>query len=173
MRTGLPFNRANEACGVKNAATRKYLTQDHLWYFPPPDAFGQLVDYANRYGKPEGKPYFSADGEKPLTSEEWAMYRSKFYCKTGITNVWREPPLNGDERIKTGNRSVHINQKPLKMIETLIEASSDRGDVVWEPFGGLCTVALAAHNLNRRCVSAEKEKRFYDLAVRRISNRAW
>lgn len=35
IRAGLPLNRANEACGVRNAATRKYLTQDHLWYFPP------------------------------------------------------------------------------------------------------------------------------------------
>jgi hypothetical protein len=34
-RSGLPLSRANEACGVKNAATRKYLTKDWLWYWPP------------------------------------------------------------------------------------------------------------------------------------------
>ena len=32
-RTGLPLHFANEACGVLNAATRKYLTADHLWYY--------------------------------------------------------------------------------------------------------------------------------------------
>ena len=32
VRSGLPLYKANEACGVKNAATRKYLTQDWLWY---------------------------------------------------------------------------------------------------------------------------------------------
>lgn len=37
LRSGLPLNKTNEACGVKNAATRKYFTDDHLWYFPPPD----------------------------------------------------------------------------------------------------------------------------------------
>lgn len=31
MRTGLPLYKANEACGVKNAASRKYLRMDHLW----------------------------------------------------------------------------------------------------------------------------------------------
>lgn len=31
QRAGLPLYKANEACGVKNAATRKYLTQDWLW----------------------------------------------------------------------------------------------------------------------------------------------
>ena len=35
QRAGLPLGLANKVCGVKNAATRKYLTQDRLWYFPP------------------------------------------------------------------------------------------------------------------------------------------
>ena len=35
QRAGLPLSAANAACGVANAATRKYLTQDWLWYFPP------------------------------------------------------------------------------------------------------------------------------------------
>ena len=35
-RTGLPLYKTNEACGVRNAATRKYFTKDHLWYYPPP-----------------------------------------------------------------------------------------------------------------------------------------
>jgi site-specific DNA-methyltransferase (adenine-specific) len=144
-RTGLPLSLANEACGVKNAATRKYLTKDHLWYFPPPDVFGKLVEYANRHGEPAGAPYFSADGQKPLTPDEWSRMRSKFYCKPGITNVWHEPPLNGHERIKAGSASVHLNQKPLSLLQMIIEASSDEGDVVWEPFGGLCSVAVAAY----------------------------
>lgn len=42
-RAGLSLNEANDACGVKNAATRKYLTQDWLWYFPPPEQMGRLV----------------------------------------------------------------------------------------------------------------------------------
>ena len=43
-RSGLPLYQANAACGVKNAATRKYLTKCHLWYFPPPEAFEMLAD---------------------------------------------------------------------------------------------------------------------------------
>ena len=40
QRAGLPLARANEACGVRNAATRKYLTQDWLWYWPP----GEMIE---------------------------------------------------------------------------------------------------------------------------------
>jgi hypothetical protein len=167
-RTGLPLAMANEACGVRNAATRKYLTRDHLWYFPPPEVFVRMVQYANTYGRPEGRPYFSLNGVHPATREEWARMRPKFYCKVGITNVWRVPPLNGRERVRVGTKSLHPNQKPIDLMRLIIEASTDVGDLVWEPFGGLCTGALAAFQLKRRCVSAEVNREFFELAVRRL-----
>lgn len=167
-RSGLPLSRTNEACGVKNAATRKYFTKDHLWYFPPPEAFELLVKYANEHGRPEGRPYFSFDGKRPVTGEEWAKMRAKFYCPFGWTNVWEEPPMRGEERVKNGSKAVHLNQKPLRLMELIIQISSDPGDVVWEPFGGLCTAALASMNLGRRCYSAEIIPDFYRLAVERL-----
>jgi site-specific DNA-methyltransferase (adenine-specific) len=167
-RTGIPFYKANEACGVKNAATRKYLTKDHLWYFPPPDAFMQMAAYANRHGKPSGLPYFSRDGKQAIQATEWAQLRAKFYCKPGITNVWHSPALNGSERVKIAQKSVHLNQKPLKLLDLIIESSSDTGDMIWEPFGGLCSTAVSARRLGRRCISAETERDFFDLAVGRF-----
>lgn len=41
-RTGLPLYRTNEACGLKNAATRKYFTRDRMWYMPPPKEFEKI-----------------------------------------------------------------------------------------------------------------------------------
>lgn len=169
-RTGLPLNKANEACAVRNAATRKYLTKDHMWYYPPVEAFAKLASYANKYGKPDGRPYFSIDGKKPLSDAEWRRMRAKFFCKTGITNVWKKPPLNGKERVKKDNQNVHLNQKPLELIELIIEASSDTDDLVWEPFGGLCTAAIASYKLGRLCLSAEIDKHFYELSAERLNN---
>ena len=169
-RSGLTLSEANQACGVKNAATRKYLTKCHLWYFPPPEAFELLAQYANRHGKPEGKPYYSLDGVSPATAEQWAKMRAKFHCEVGITNVWREPPVRGEERIKDVYKSVHINQKPLKLLEQMILASSDQGDVVWEPFGGLCSTAIAAVNTGRQCYSAEILEDYYKAALDRLAN---
>lgn len=168
LRTGLPLSKTNEACGVKNAATRKYFTRDHLWYFPPPDAFEQLVAYANAYGDPAGCPYFSVDGMRSLTKAEWATYRAKFTCPLGVTNVWQEPPVNGTERLKQGGRALHLNQKPLKLMERIIEISSDEGDMVWEPFGGLMTGAVACLRLKRACVSAEIRAQTYQSARERL-----
>lgn len=168
QRTGLPFSKTNEACGVKNAATRKYFTKCHLWYYPPPDAFEGIVRYANTYGKENGKPYFSLDGKNSITKEKWAKMRTKFNCPFGVTNVWHEPPLNGQERIKSGSKAIHLNQKPLKFMELIIEVSSDPGDLIWEPFGGLCSVALASYRLKRQCVAAEIDTDIFRQAVSRL-----
>jgi hypothetical protein len=176
-RTKLPFRLANVACGVLNAATRKYLTADHLWYYPPVDAFVKLARYANEYGDSAGRPYFSIDGQNPIQAYQWAKLRAKFYCDIGVTNVWREPQVGGSERIQ-GERngmkykfsSLHGSQKPLKLIELIINASTDKGDVVWEPFGGLCPGAVVSHYLGRQYRGAEIIPEFYLAAVERLAS---
>lgn len=168
FRTGLPLYKANEACRVKNAATRKYLTDDHLWYYPPPEMFEQLAKYANRFGGKAGRPYFSIDGRRPMTREAWAQMRSKFNFENRVTNVWRHPSVRGSERLKQNSRCVHLNQKPLSLLELIIRATSDRGDVVWEPFGGLCSVAVAARKLRRACYSAEVLPEFFAYSCQRL-----
>lgn len=168
-RTGLPFYKSNEACGVANAATRKYLTGCHLWYYPPVDSFVRLVAYANEHGRPGGRPYFSIDGEKAISGDEWERLRAKFKCEVGVTNVWREPAVRGQERLKSGFAAAHRNQKPLRLLERILRASTDAGDVVWEPFGGLCSTAVAAFRLERSCYSAELLEEFFEAARQRLS----
>lgn len=167
-RSGLPLYKTNEACGVKNAATRKYFTKCHLWYMPPADAFEKLAIYANTYGEASGRPYFSLDGEVPISHDEWASLRSKFYCPIGITNVWRVPQLRGNERIKIKQKAVHLNQKPLELISRILEMTSDPNDCVWDPFAGLCTTAVAASRLNRSCYCAEVNPDVYKIACDRL-----
>lgn len=169
QRGGLPLTATNIACGVKNAATRKYFTPCHLWYFPPPEAFERLVRYANEHGNPAGRPYFSINGERPLTAAEWERMRSRFHLgEMGVTNVWHESAVRGEERIKAKEGVLHLNQKPIRLIERIITTSSDPGDVIWEPFGGLCTAAVVSARHTRACHAAEILPDFYDAAVRRL-----
>ena len=169
LRTGLPLNKTNEACGVANAATRKYFTNCHLWYYPPVEMFEKFVAYANQHGEPLGRPYFSLDGERPLTDEEWGRMRAKFKLDHGVTNVWSTPPVRGLERLKSkGSAATHTNQKPLSLTERIILATSDPGDVVWEPFGGLATAAVASMSNDRECHTAEIIETVYKSAVERL-----
>jgi site-specific DNA-methyltransferase (adenine-specific) len=96
--------------------------------------------------------------------------RAKFRCPHGVTNVWDRAPVNGAERIKTGRagRAVHLNQKPADLMSRLVDASSDPGDAVWEPFGGLFTASLAARRLGRRAFSAETDPTYFQFGVRRF-----
>lgn len=168
-RSGLPLSATNAACGVRNAASRKYFTADHLWYYPPPEAFAQLAAYANAHGRPEGRPYFSVDARRSLSAAEWAERRSVFHFEQGVTNVWQHPAVRGAERIKVGTRALHTNQKPLALIERCVRLSTDPGDVVWEPFGGLCTAVVAARRLGRVARAAEITPAVYRAAVTRLS----
>lgn len=169
QRSGLPLSKTNEACGVKNAATRKYFTQCHLWYFPPPDMMERIVAYANEHGRPEGRPYFSLDGSQSVTAAQWARMRAKWNHAHGVTNVWQEPAVRGTERLKDERaKTAHANQKSLRLFERIITASSDAGDVVWEAFGGLCPAAVASLRTGRRCFSAEINEDFYKLAGQRL-----
>jgi site-specific DNA-methyltransferase (adenine-specific) len=173
QRSGLPLSSTNKACGVKNAATRKYFTQCHLWYFPPPDKMNALAAYAEKHGRRASRPYFSLDGRSPFSAEEWARLRAKWNHAHGITNVWTEPAIRGAERLKgAGLKAVHINQKPLKLIERLLLASTDPGDTVWEPFGGLFSTAAAAIRTGRRCYGAELNLEYYSLATQRLRGEA-
>jgi hypothetical protein len=170
-RTGLPFKRANEACGVKDVATRKYFDAGHLWYFPPVEMFEKITAYANLYGNEDEKPYFSIDGIRPVSADEWSNMRYKFHCPHGFTNVWERSALRGKERVKSPvdeSKAAHLNQKPLDLMRLIIESSSDEGDVVWEPFGGLFSASLAASLINRKAYAAEIDSAYYSLGVTRF-----
>ena len=98
----------------------------------------------------------------------------------GLTNVWSHPPLNGIERYR-GNvdalhlgsqprqkRHFHLNQKPLEFMRRIVTACTTPGDVVWEPFGGSCSAAVAAVELARDAYAAEVVTDFRDMANIRL-----
>lgn len=187
LRSGLPRRLANDACGLKNAATRKYFDQGRSWYPPPPEQMRKLVGYANEHGDPAGRPYFSIDGTRPVTEAEWEGMRYKWNHVHGITNMWQRPALRDRERVKnkTGVRhaprvhkpkagvaSAHLNQKPVQFMRRILNACTSEGDVLWEPFGGLCSASVAAVEMGRVPYAAEIDDRFADLAAERLTEAA-
>lgn len=139
--------------------------------FSTSEMFEKLAKYANDYGDPRGYPYFSLNGLQPITGKEWERMRSKFECPHGYTNVWDRNALRGEERIKAPQKdlkSAHLNQKPLDLMKLIIEASSDSGDVVWEPFGGLFSASLAAKTIGRKAYGCEIDPVYFNLSLKRF-----
>ena len=77
QRSGLPLYQSNEATRTANAATRKYLTQCDLWYFPPGEAVELMSDWCTKFGRPTNRPYFSVDGKTAITAGAWNRLRAK------------------------------------------------------------------------------------------------
>ena len=62
----------------------------------------------------------------------------------------------------------HPTQKPLRLLRRALLASSREGDLIFDPFCGSGTTGVAAKELGRFCVGAEKEEEYAELAGRRI-----
>ena len=69
-----------------------------------------------------------------------------------------------------GNRGLHPTQKPIELLEYLIKTYTNEGDMVLDNTMGSGTTNLAALKLNRKSIGIEKEKQYYDVAVRRLSS---
>lgn len=81
-----------------------------------------------------------------------------------VSSVWRIAPPAKRER----SHGYHPTQKPLRLVRRALLASTREGDLVFDPFAGSGTTAVAAKELNRFFVGAELDGGYADLAARRI-----
>ena len=78
-------------------------------------------------------------------------------------DVW-ETSLTTPSEKKCGK---HPTQKPIKILEKAILASTKEGDLILDPFNGSGTTGIVANMLNRKYIGIEKEKEFLDLTIKR------
>ena len=84
---------------------------------------------------------------------------------TQMRSVWVISTPQSNEKIF----GKHPTQKPLALLERIIEASTKENDLILDPFMGSGTTGVAALKLNRRFVGIDVEKQYVDLAEKRIS----
>ena len=73
----------------------------------------------------------------------------------------------GPEEKKYGK---HPTQKPLKLLERIIQASTKKGDIVLDPFTGSSTTGLEAYLLKRKFIGIDSEKEYLDLSIKRFKD---
>ena len=59
-------------------------------------------------------------------------------------------------------------KKPLRLLERIIKASSNPGDMVLDPFYGCATTCIAAEKLNRQWIGIDIEEKASDLVIERL-----
>lgn len=79
-------------------------------------------------------------------------------------NVWYFPRV----RYRMDEYEEHPSQKPEALLERIIQASSEPGDLVLDPFAGTFTTCSVAQRLGRASIGIEREREYFKIGVRRL-----
>ena len=81
---------------------------------------------------------------------------------------WDLPICNGSERLKKYGKKIHSTQKPEALLHRILLATSNKNDLILDPFLGSGTTATVAKKLGRNYFGIEKEKNYFKAAEQRI-----
>lgn len=79
-------------------------------------------------------------------------------------NVWEFSRV----RYRMNEYENHPTQKPISLLERIIKASSNEGDLVLDPFSGTFTTCYVAKELNRNSIGIELQDEYVKIGLRRL-----
>lgn len=80
-----------------------------------------------------------------------------------MQDVWKLSAASAWEKL----HGKHPTQKPLRLLYRAILASTNKGDIILDPFAGSSTTGIAANLLGRSFVGIDESKDFLDLSIKR------
>ncbi len=95
--------------------------------------------------------------------------RRKVYLKDSLGVAARDV-ITDISRASTSERTGYPTQKPLALLERIIKASSNEGDLILDPFCGCATTCVAAEKLDRQWVGIDVSEKAAELVKTRIQN---
>lgn len=107
-------------------------------------------------------------GSGDLTGDYAPQYEFILFLTKGRKQLNNGRHSNIIKCAKTGNEH-HPTEKPVNLMQFLIEKSSNRGDLVLDNFFGSGATAIACHNTGRRFMGHEIDKERFDSAQKRVS----
>jgi len=135
--------------------------------------------------KPNASPnlsrrYFTASHETLIWARKDKKAKHKFNYELMRDSNWREdfikkpnaqmrsvwaiyPPKKEEKKF-----GKHPTQKPLDLLKRIVLASTDKGDIILDPFTGSSTTGLAAFLYGRKFIGVDKEKKYLDLSIERF-----
>ena len=81
---------------------------------------------------------------------------------------WNLPICNGSERLKKNGKKIHSTQKPESLLHRVLLASTNKNDLVLDPFLGSGTTAAVSKKLGRNYYGIEKETKYFKAAEKRL-----
>ena len=83
---------------------------------------------------------------------------------------WKIPLCRGKERLKINGEKAHATQKPEALLQRIILASTNQGELILDPFSGSGTTAAVAKKLNRNFLAIERDPKYIELSRQRLKS---
>lgn len=156
-------------CGYAIQSLGYHILNDVTWFKPNASpnlscrfftASHESLIWARKDKK--GRHTFNYDAMK---NGSWG---SDFLKKPGLQmrSVWAIGTPKTDEK-KYGK---HPTQKPLELLNRLVLASTNKGDLILDPFTGSSTTGIAAVKNGRKFIGIDLEKNYLDLSIKRYND---
>lgn len=155
------------ACGLALQKLGYHILNDVCWF------------------KPNASPniscrYFTASHETLIWARKSKEVRHKFNYKEAKDGIWSEDFLKkpgkqmrsvwaiGTSKASEKKFGKHPTQKPLELLKRIVLTSTNKGDLILDPFTGSSTTGLAAYLHERKFIGIDTEKKYLDLSVKRF-----
>ena len=121
-------------------------SKDYIWNSPRQ---AHRKEYLDRFNKTDenGRKYFDGRGKQRYLDEVIISGKA-------VGDVWSDV-MSFQQTPTSKEKTGYPTQKPLKLLERLIKASSNEGDVVLDPFCGCATACVAAEKLQRQWIGID------------------
>lgn len=110
-------------------------------------------------------------GTKYMNAFEYILFMSKGTNRNvndcGIPDILSVPNIKTKD---INGENIHDSEKPVRLMEILITQSSNKEDIVLDPFAGSGSTLLACINKNRRFIGWEIDPKYHKLCEKRIKN---
>jgi len=133
---------------------------EDIWFFTNSDTYTFNVEKVKLRRKVLA-PY----RDKKRNPKDWDQNSSGNFRDTFPSNVWNDISV---PFWSMAENTEHPTQKPEKLLAKLILASTNEGDLVFDPFLGSGTTAVVAKKLSRRYVGVELDNYYCSLALKRL-----
>ncbi len=137
--------------------------------------YGRKHDLILYYGKTRNIYYMPIKEtvfyDKPFFTSSLPNKEGKYPVEVYLRDVWDNEikPIINVSRERVG----YPTQKPLALLERIIKASSNEGDMVLDPFCGCATTCVAAEKLKRQWVGIDISIKAYELVQTRIKDEVY
>lgn len=170
------------ACGAVQSVVSKYFTirnritwerekgrgaktnwkncSEDIWFCTVSDDYTFNVD-AVKLKRRVIAPYTKENGEP----KDWNREKQGDFRLTAPSNLWTDVSVPFWSMPENTN---HPTQKPEKLLAKIILASTNRGDMILDPFLGSGTTSVVAKKLERKYIGIEQDRMFCCLAEKRL-----